>query len=189
MIAMQYSFTLPADYDMEIIDRRVRERGHTTDGFPHLRFKTYLVARRGEFGSRENLYAPFYLWDRPEGASNFLTGPGFEAVAQSFGRPSVRHWIVWGATVSDAVAEARFAVREIDSIGSDALLSDIRSNEIARADAHSGDPGTLASVCAFEPRTWTLVRFTLHRDPPDTARKGQIYRVGHLSLPSTAAEA
>ena len=65
MIAMQYSFTLPADYDMGIIDRRIRDRGPGTDGLPHLGFKAYLSARKGEFGSAENLYAPFYLWQQP----------------------------------------------------------------------------------------------------------------------------
>jgi len=34
MIAMQYSFVLPADYDMSIIERRVRERGHIFDDTP-----------------------------------------------------------------------------------------------------------------------------------------------------------
>ena len=33
MIAMQYSFVLPADYDMAIIDRRIREKGPLLDGF------------------------------------------------------------------------------------------------------------------------------------------------------------
>lgn len=59
MMAMQYSFTLPADYDMEIIDRRIRDKGPAMDGFLHLGFKAFLSARRGESGSRENLYAPF----------------------------------------------------------------------------------------------------------------------------------
>ena len=48
MIAMQYSFTLPADYDMSVIDRRIADTGPLLDGFPGLKFKAYLVARRGE---------------------------------------------------------------------------------------------------------------------------------------------
>jgi hypothetical protein len=28
MIAMQYSFVLPADYDMSIVERHVQEKGH-----------------------------------------------------------------------------------------------------------------------------------------------------------------
>lgn len=47
MIAMQYSFTLPADYDMSIIDRRIRDKGPLLDGFPNLGFKAYLSARKG----------------------------------------------------------------------------------------------------------------------------------------------
>ena len=31
MIATQYRFPLPADYDMAIIDRRIADRGHLTD--------------------------------------------------------------------------------------------------------------------------------------------------------------
>lgn len=91
MIAMQYSFVLPADYDMAIIDKRIRDKGHLFDGFPHLRFKAFLSARRqgGDFPSTANLYAPFYLWDEPEGISDFLSGPGFAAVTQSFGWPEV----------------------------------------------------------------------------------------------------
>jgi hypothetical protein len=34
MIAMQYSFVLLADYDMAIIDRRIRDKGPLLDGFP-----------------------------------------------------------------------------------------------------------------------------------------------------------
>ena len=36
MLAMQYSFTLPADYDMTIIERRIAENGHRLDGYPGL---------------------------------------------------------------------------------------------------------------------------------------------------------
>jgi len=47
MIAMQYRFPLPADYDMAIIDRRIADKGHLTDGFPGLLFKaTSARARR-----------------------------------------------------------------------------------------------------------------------------------------------
>src|SRR5271165_2720611 len=63
MIAMQYSFTLPADYDMSVIDRRIADKGPLLDGFPGLQFKAYLVARRGEHGpeAREPLCAVLCL--------------------------------------------------------------------------------------------------------------------------------
>ena len=58
MLAMQYTFTLPADYDMDIIRQRVTTKGPAVDGFPGLGFKAFLYTRRGDHGP-ENLYAPF----------------------------------------------------------------------------------------------------------------------------------
>ena len=46
MIVMQYRFTLPADYDMAVIETRIRENGAKLDGFPGLLIKAYLFSRR-----------------------------------------------------------------------------------------------------------------------------------------------
>ena len=48
MIAMQYNFTLPADYDMGIVERRITEKGPLLDDFPKLKFKAYLSAARDD---------------------------------------------------------------------------------------------------------------------------------------------
>lgn len=183
MMAMQYSFTVPADYDMSIIDRRIRDKGPMLDGFPGLGFKAYLSARKGEFGSRENLYAPFYLWQQPYGASDFLTGPGFEGLTQSFGWPRVKTWIVWHAETEPALADAKFAAEEVIAIEPYSALADIRDEEARRAQRETRQADVLASVSAFEPTSWTLVRFSLRRSAPLIAGSSQIYRVGHVSLP------
>jgi hypothetical protein len=57
-LAMLYSFALPADYDMAIVERRIAEKGSALDGLPGLSAKAYLSARR-DGARRENLYAPF----------------------------------------------------------------------------------------------------------------------------------
>lgn len=181
MIAMQYSFTLPADYDMEIIDRRIHDKGPAMDGFPHLGFKAFLSARKGEFGSRENLYAPFYLWDRPEGAADFICGPGFAALTGAFGRPRIRHWIVWHAQVLTDLASARFADGEYLAIDPHAALPELRQEEIDLAKQKAGCKHALVRISAFDPRDWTMVRFGLHSEAPDVSGSNQIYRVGHLS--------
>jgi len=183
MISMQYSFALPADYDMDIIDRRIAEKGAMLDGFPGLGFKAYLTARKGDLGSRENLYAPFYLWEEPEGLSNFVCGPGFAGVSDSFGRPSVKTWIVWHGHASRAVGEARFASRETISIVSHADLAALRQAEsTATMKAMEGEKA-LASVAGFDPTNWTIVRFKLWRHAPQAATpEAQTYRVGHMSL-------
>ena len=92
MHVMQYEITLPADYDMGIIERRVATRGHATDDFPHLGLKAYAVRRIGRHGSAVNAYAPFYLWRDPAGLNAFLYGP-FRNIVADFGRPPVRHWV------------------------------------------------------------------------------------------------
>ena len=48
MIAMQYSFVLPADYDMAIVRERIAVKGKLLDDLPGLAFKAYLHAARGE---------------------------------------------------------------------------------------------------------------------------------------------
>jgi len=183
MIAMQYSLALPADYDMAIIDRRIRDKGPLLDGFPNLKFKAYLRAVRGDLGSHENLYAPFYVWDRAEGASDFLCGPGFQALANDFGWPSVSTWIVWQASVAPGLREAKFATREILPIESHAPLAEIRlrSSDEARAMVEGG--GALASVAGFDPTTWTRVRLQLWNKLPEPvpSRNVQTYRVGHVA--------
>lgn len=186
MIAMQYGFTLPADYDMAIIDRRVREKGPLLDGFPRLRFKAYLSARKRDagFASAENLYAPFYLWDEPEGIDAFLSGPGFAALTRDFGWPSVETWQVWDARLAPDLGAARYATREIRPIPPYSDLAERRETAVAEARS-AMKAGALAAVAAFDPTTWRRLCFRLWptTPAPTGAETEQIYAVGHVSLP------
>lgn len=188
MIAMQYSFTLPADYDMSILDRRIAEKGPLLDNFPDLTFKAYLTARAGdESGSQENLYAPFYLWTREQGLSAFLCGDGFANVTKAFGWPPVKTWVVWQARLSERVAQAAFATREILATPPHAPLAELRQRDSEDAEGDV-ERGALASVAAFEPTTWTRVRFRLWGQRPAAAGAGvQTYKVGHMSVPKPGA--
>jgi hypothetical protein len=187
MIAMQYSFTLPADYDMAIIERRIAEKGPLLDGFPNLKFKAYLSARReGDgMGSRENLYAPFYVWENGDGLSDFLCGPVFASLTQSFGWPTVRTWVVWRAHLSEKVSRATFATRDLLVTPPFTALDELRRRESDAALEDVQKRDALASVAAFEPTTWTRVRFRLWGDDRAAVvgEGTQAYRVGHLSLP------
>lgn len=186
MIAMQYSFTLPADYDMAIIDTRIRDKGHLFDGFPHLRFKAFLSARQrgGNFPSTANLYAPFYLWDEPEGLNDFLSGPGFAGVTQAFGWPKVMIWPVWHADFAKTpLAEARYATRSIAAVVPFSDLGSRRAAAVAAAQADVGN-GALASLAGYDPTGWSLVRFQLWRSlPAKLSDDAQVYAVGHMALP------
>ena len=183
MFAMQYSFLLPADYDMGIIDRRIADRGHTTDGFGGLRFKAYLIARRsgGSVSSHDNFYAPFYVWNTAEGFNNFVCGDGFGAPSKAFGRPQVKTWMVWTCQQIAEIATAKFATRGFRSIEPSDDLGVLReqADDRAKKDLASG---ALAAVYGFEPTGWTEVRFQLWRSLPPL-KDVQSFEVAHLSLP------
>lgn len=186
MLAMQYGFTLPADYDMAIIRRRIADKGHLMDDFPGLVFKAYLYAARDdrELPGDDNLYAPFYLWHGSEGMNAFLAGSGFATLARDFGRPAVHMWMPWHAELAGDLRDARCATRELTRISAHADLGALRETEAAAA-LQDRAAGALAAISAYNPIDWTLLRFRLWPAPrPDMARDGrQWYRVGHVSQP------
>ncbi|MFZ6653916.1 DUF4865 family protein [Undibacterium sp. TJN19] len=186
MIAMQYNFTLPADYDMGIVRQRIASKGHLMDNFPGLVFKAYLHAAKNTVPtqSAQNWYAPFYLWDSNEGMNNFLCGDGFATVSQAFGWPAVSNWSVWHSHVHAEVASASYATREIIAIAPYTALPALRETETAAAKKASQQDGLLAVVTAFDPNAWTLVRFYLWRDAgfANAGQDVQGYEVGHVSV-------
>jgi hypothetical protein len=182
MLAMQYEVTLPADYDMGIIDERIATRGPLLDDLPGLGLKAYAVRRRG-LGSEVNQYAPFYLWSSPEAMSRFLSGGGFRSLCESFGRPTVKHWV--GVRYVRGRSEGsvpRSATRETIHLSSvDALA---RAVADAEADARRALdlPDLHSQALALDPHGWQLVRFSIWSGTaPET--DGVSYEVRHLSAP------
>jgi len=180
MLAMQYSFTFPADYPMDIIRQRIANNGHKTDDFPGLIFKTYLMSKKTG-PDTENRYAPFYLWKDAEAMNGFLTHPGFMRLSQDFGWPSVRIWSVLTEKRLPSLIHAHHATRVLTSLPPYTDLADLRANEAERA-AKDVDDGALAAVTALEPVTWTLVRFRLWTEPPTSSPATTTYDVGHVSV-------
>jgi hypothetical protein len=187
-LAMQYSFALPADYDMGNVERRIAEKGPALDGRPGLSAKAYLFARRDR-GAPENLYAPFYVWNDAAAMNGFLTGRGFAGVSEAFGWPQVRIWIVWRAWLARDVEQARFATREVAPIAPFSPLEALAAQEDEAAVQAMKDDA-LAAVAGFEPTRWTRVRFRLWHAPPERRDGGALYDVGHVSLgrPSEAQQ-
>lgn len=177
---MQYELTLPADYDMGIIRRRVADRGASTDDFAGLGLKAYLVRERAK-GSAVNQYAPCYLWHDIGAMSRFLVGGGgFHNIVRDFGRPRVRHWT--GIALFRGRGEIpRSASRELTELpeDTDAAVDEAVDEAVTelREKAHSGAVHTAA--LAFDPRTWQLMRFVLWTD----TAPGR-YEVLHTSMPS-----
>lgn len=183
---MQYSFALPADYDMAIVRQRIASKGHLLDDFDGLHFKAYLHASRDRhaLATRENLYAPFYLWRDSAAMQRFLGSAGFAQLTQAFGWPVIRCWPVWDAYLSPEARHATLASREFDTIAPYSALDVLRQDD---RDALQRDieRGALAALNAFEPTTWTRVRFRLWGEPHPALAAGhrQLYDVGHVSQP------
>lgn len=181
MITMQYSFVLPADYDMAVVRERIATKGPLLDDLPGLVFKAYLYALEPE-----QAYAPFYLWRDEEAMHGFLNGPAFAGVTRAFGWPSVRTWTPWHATVGVAVREARFATRSSKVIAPYAALAELRLQEEVLAQQMLAQ-GALAVVVGFEPVTWTVTRLALWRDAAAGAGEGTGGAGGVTSAVSAAS--
>jgi Domain of unknown function (DUF4865) len=184
--AMQYEVTLPTDYDMGIIRRRVETTGHRLDDFDGLGIKAYLIQDRAN-GAMVNQYAPFYLWNDSAGMGRFLWGGGFfTAICTSFGRPPVRHWTgVEALAGPDVDQPALSATKQTWQLPSDvdpadpvAEAAETLRRTAAVADVHS-------SAIAVDPTRWELVHFTLWSSPEPGAVPGTRYQVLHLSTPGT----
>jgi hypothetical protein len=189
MIAMQYSYALPADYDMGIIDRRVSERGRALDAHEPLILKAYGVARRGDAAIRgnENLYAPFYLWKDTDGLTDFLCSAGFAGLVDSFGWPVVRTWpVVLSSEVAPHARLARFSSRQVVPVARFTPLAALRRQEARDARA-AAEQGAVIAIAALEPATWSLVRYRAWVErPAQPALDGDIqdYVVQHVSHPA-----
>ena len=186
MHAMQYDITLPADYDMEIIRKRVATRGHLLDDFPGLGLKAYLRRER-EDGSPVNQYAPFYLWAGAAGMNAFLWGPGFQGIVNDFGRPVVRHWTVLAYDEGPAAAASpRGATRQRRALPDGIPPAEAVAAELARHGRESATEGVVARALAVDPRRWELLSFTLWAGAapePAPDELGDRFQVLHLSAP------
>ncbi|MFJ9690938.1 DUF4865 family protein [Kitasatospora sp. NPDC101183] len=206
MHAMQYEITLPADYDMGIIRRRVAERGHLLDDHPGLGLKAYLVRERGRDGSPVNQYAPFYLWRTAEGMNGFLWGPGFRGLSADFGRPAVRHWLGAGLAHGRGGEDAANNEQNLNDVRrpvtghqpnpaptpTTATLDTVRlpgtadpagAVERALAELPAAHPALHTAAVAVDPSRWELLRFALWNGPAPEDAPGTRYEVLHLSRP------
>ncbi|MCZ4122968.1 DUF4865 family protein [Streptomyces sp. H39-S7] len=183
MHAMQYRITLPADYDMRIIRRRVESRGRLLDDFPGLGLKAYLIRERGTDLSPVNQYAPFYLWNTPQGMNSFLWGPGFQGIIDDFGRPEVGHWTGLAFEPGPAARTVpRAATRRALPIPPGENPAAVIDRALDTAREYAATPGVHSAALAVDPRHWELLHFTLweHTAP---AEAGDRYQVLHLSAP------
>jgi hypothetical protein len=186
MLAKQYSVKLPADYDMQIVRARVRDRGPALDAFRGLGLKAFMITEQAA-GASANCDAPFYLWCDIDGTNRFLYGDGFEAVCGSFGRPLVEYWIGMGFRAAQTAGVPRSATREDLLVADRDELANLREREHDWLETCATDNrGLYAAAVALDPSRWRAVRFALWASAPDdldACTRTTTYEVLHLSSP------
>jgi hypothetical protein len=183
MHAMQYELTLPADYDMGVIRRRVASRGHLLDDWPGLGLKAYLMRERGVHGSPVNQYAPFYLWNTVAGMNAFLWGGPFQGIVDDFGRPSVRQWSGLAYEEGGAVGSpARVAVLRRQQVPDEGPLTDVMADTARETERLAREDGAVLSASAVDASLWELIQVSLWENDAPKA-DGDLYEVLHLSAP------
>lgn len=158
MMAMQYSVRLPAEYPVERLRQRVKERGPLFDQVQGLAHKSFLL------DAQQRTYAPFYVWRSHDAMRDFLFGNLFSGVVEAFGRPRIRHWSVLEFAHSDRGITPTFACYEIDKVSLDLSLPETRNREMEAHRALLKTPGLYASVSAIDADRWEVCRFTLWAD-------------------------
>jgi hypothetical protein len=185
MLATQYAITLPADYDMGIIRRRIAARARLLDHYPGLGLKAYLVQDVAN-GARQNQYAPFYLWaDTSATASFFWGGGGFSGIVRDFGRPSVSTWIGvdyrTGPAFRSQPVVANLVRRPLTATDDPALEAE-RLREAVDRGLTDADVHSIAAV--IDPTRWEAVTFTLRTTDAPASVGATRFEVLHLSAPS-----
>lgn len=175
MLAMQYRFVLPADYDMTIIQRRIADNGKKMDGFPCLLFKAFLYAwqKGADMNGQENSYAPFYLWQDADSMHRFLASEGFKRLTPAFGWPRIDTFPVLSADISTAISQASWAVCEISPVQP--------YSDLALLTHHRPLDNALVRVSALDACGWRRLTFTLWRTPQAVTCPARAYQVGYIA--------
>ncbi|ALX13461.1 hypothetical protein P350_17625 [Burkholderia cepacia JBK9] len=184
MLTAYYVHRLPADYDLEIIRQRVRERGRLWDDTPDLLFKGFLLREAGRYGAPENGYASFYLWRNEQAFAGFVTDGRYRVVTDSFGRAPIDTQVALDARKGSASA-GRFARLETIEIPADADLDATLAREVARNRDVAARRGVVAAAVSLDPLRWRLTRavVTEHEPDDDGGGAGTVYQVLHLARP------
>ncbi|MGK9172804.1 DUF4865 family protein [Yokenella regensburgei] len=163
MIVMQYRFTLPADYDMAVIEQRIAASGAKLDGFPGLLFKAFLFSRREEPHISENRYAPLYLWQNAQAMARFLQSAGFKKLTDDFGWPAIDSWLA-------------LRVPEVEMVKKASWLSLTKIPVLPHADLASLP--LQSPLCAWDVSRWQLLQVDVG-DAPLAGREN--YRIGYVA--------
>ncbi|CAG9251947.1 conserved hypothetical protein [Paraburkholderia unamae] len=183
MLIKQYEHRLPFDYDIDQIRARGRERGAKWDDAQGLAFKAFALRERGANGAPHHAYTSIYLWLRENAAADFVTGPRFQPVLDSFGRPEIRTWLPIAVQVGDVHRDALAIYKHEFELDERTDLEALRRSETIRTQGIAGQGDTIASIAGLDVTTWKLVRFEISAAPLREPEAGIGYEIAYLAAP------
>lgn len=177
MIASQYKITLPGNYDMDIIRKRVKDNGYKTDGFDGLKFKLYLITEKGINNNIQNSYSPLYLWKDSEGLNKFLFEGFYDNILTSFGWQNVNIGVLLIDATTERIKDADFLFEVVGEIEPKESLNNFKESikdAIPKIDAEY--------VIIYNPDKWKYHVFYFVDDLEKVkTEKGVIYTILHIS--------
>ncbi|WP_052408672.1 DUF4865 family protein [Paraburkholderia acidipaludis] len=192
MLIKQYEHRLPFDYNIDQIRARGRERGAKWDDAQGLAFKAFALRERGKHGAPHHAYTSIYLWLAEDAAADFVTGPRFQPVLDSFGRPTIRTWLPISVQIGDVHRHALAIYKHEFELDERTDLVALRKSEAIRADSLAGQPNNIAAIVGIDVTTWKLVRFEISAAPLSEPEVGIGYEIAYLAAPgwrgTTAAD-
>ena len=177
MIGMQYKITFPADYNMGIIRKRVRDNGCKTDGFLGLKYKFYLIQEKG-VDSFEHVYAPLYLWEQEKGMNKFLFEGFYDNIIKAFGWQHVNIGIPLLTDFRDNFLKSRYVLETTGNIEPELSLSKV-TDRIKRVAEEERE--ITGRVCIYNPDKWGYSLFSFCKDRPERLENRSIYQILHIS--------
>jgi hypothetical protein len=176
---LQYQFALAQEFDMQAIRDRVQAKKALFSSYPGLAWKAWLLSSK-EHGL-PNAYAPLYLFNSDEALREFLYGPLFEGVTNTFGWPTCAAGLSVERGIAD-ISKAHSCSVEIVEVTS---AADLRS--ASRSDVFS-IPTPLATctmqdisrMCIRRYRFWEQHVSELSLD----RRPDHLYEVAAISAPA-----
>lgn len=178
MIATQYKITLPSDYNMDIINSRVKNNGHRTDGFYGLKFKLYLTTKKGENNNLQNSYSPLYLWKDSEGLNRFLFNGFYDNILSSFGWQQVNIGIPLIDTTTPKINVSKYLFEITRDIECQESLNNFKDKIKERLPLIEN----VEYIVIYNPDKWKYTAFYFIDDLNKLKSKsGIIYNILHIS--------
>ncbi|MDR3595656.1 DUF4865 family protein [Clostridium sp.] len=171
MHAMQYKITLPNDYDMNIIKKRVNNNGKKTDGFPDLLLKAYLIIN----DSTKKEYSPLYIWKEYKGMNKFIFEGFYDNILGSFGWQHINIAIPIQLDIADNILHSKYVLEIEHNIQ--------ETNKMSIPKFSLPNESCLGKVIVYNPDKWKYVEFYFFENiSKDLENSGLIYEILHLSM-------